>query len=236
MQACQGTGQASSLPGRPGRRPGGLGAALRPVQGVLVNTVSGEGADFAREGARQPVLHLGEPGVVVVVRPHPNLAGTPDAFDVDLDVWSLTWLGNVMGGHGPSVAEGVDTAHGVVVRCRGCRRRMFVLPATKGDRVSSRLTVRSIRSCRGRSLRGWSTVCDGSDPPNTSSASWRACPASPREHGPPCIQEGGCDMCTATLAGGPLTCVRPEGHQHGHEFHSLDGSWVNDHHLEGGHG
>ena len=43
-------------------------------------------------------------------------------------------------------------------------------------------------------------------------------------------------MCTATLAGGPLTCVRPDGHLHGHEFHSLHGSWVNDHHVEGGHG
>jgi len=43
-------------------------------------------------------------------------------------------------------------------------------------------------------------------------------------------------MCTATLAGGPLTCVRPDGHLHGNEFHVLSGSWVNDHHLEGGHG
>jgi len=43
-------------------------------------------------------------------------------------------------------------------------------------------------------------------------------------------------MCTATLAGGPLTCVRPDGHAHGHEFHSLHGSWINDHHTEGGHG
>jgi len=43
-------------------------------------------------------------------------------------------------------------------------------------------------------------------------------------------------MCEANLAGGELTCVRPECHTGGHEFHSLHGSWVNDHHLEGGHG
>jgi hypothetical protein len=43
-------------------------------------------------------------------------------------------------------------------------------------------------------------------------------------------------MCTANLAGGPLSCVRPEGHFGGHEFHSSFGSWVNDHHGEGGHG
>ena len=43
-------------------------------------------------------------------------------------------------------------------------------------------------------------------------------------------------MCTATLAGGPLTCVRPEGHDHGHEFQSLQGSWLNDRHGDGAHG
>lgn len=43
-------------------------------------------------------------------------------------------------------------------------------------------------------------------------------------------------MCAATLAGGPLSCVRPEGHPGGHEFHSLHGSWVDDKHCEGGHG
>ena len=43
-------------------------------------------------------------------------------------------------------------------------------------------------------------------------------------------------MCTATLGGGPLSCVRPEGHSGGHEYHSQSGSWVDDHHNEGGHG
>lgn len=43
-------------------------------------------------------------------------------------------------------------------------------------------------------------------------------------------------MCTATLAGGPLTCVQPEGHPGGHEYHSQFGSWLNDRHDEGGHG
>lgn len=43
-------------------------------------------------------------------------------------------------------------------------------------------------------------------------------------------------MCEAKLAGGPLTCVRREGHTGGHEFHSFYGSWVDDHHPEGGHG
>lgn len=43
-------------------------------------------------------------------------------------------------------------------------------------------------------------------------------------------------MCTETLAGGPLTCVRPEGHHGGHEFHSGCGSWVDDQHGDGGHG
>lgn len=43
-------------------------------------------------------------------------------------------------------------------------------------------------------------------------------------------------MCEARLAGGPLNCVRPEGHTGGHEYHSRDGSWVNDNHREGGHG
>ena len=43
-------------------------------------------------------------------------------------------------------------------------------------------------------------------------------------------------MCTHTLYGGPLTCVRPEGHQGGHEFHSLHGSWLDDSHEDRGHG
>jgi hypothetical protein len=43
-------------------------------------------------------------------------------------------------------------------------------------------------------------------------------------------------MCTATLSGGPLSCVRPEGHSGGHEFHSQHGSWVNDSHGDCGHG
>ncbi len=43
-------------------------------------------------------------------------------------------------------------------------------------------------------------------------------------------------MCTATLANGPLTCVRPAGHHGGHEYHSHHGSWVDDGHKEGGHG
>jgi hypothetical protein len=43
-------------------------------------------------------------------------------------------------------------------------------------------------------------------------------------------------MCTANLAGGPLSCVRPEGHLGGHEYHSLHGSWLNDSHADGGHG
>ena len=43
-------------------------------------------------------------------------------------------------------------------------------------------------------------------------------------------------MCTANLAGGPLNCVRPQGHSGGHEYHSLHGSGVDDNHGEGGHG
>jgi hypothetical protein len=43
-------------------------------------------------------------------------------------------------------------------------------------------------------------------------------------------------MCAATLFDGPLTCVRPESHDGGHEYHSRDGSWVNDTHSDGGHG
>lgn len=43
-------------------------------------------------------------------------------------------------------------------------------------------------------------------------------------------------MCGATLAGGPLSCVRPSGHIHGHLYHSLNGSWVDDRHAESGHG
>ena len=44
------------------------------------------------------------------------------------------------------------------------------------------------------------------------------------------------DMCTSTLAGGPLHCVRPQGHPGGHEFHSQYASWLDDRHGEGGHG
>jgi hypothetical protein len=43
-------------------------------------------------------------------------------------------------------------------------------------------------------------------------------------------------MCSATLADGPLSCVRPDGHVGGHEFHSEHGSWIDDGHGEGGHG
>jgi hypothetical protein len=43
-------------------------------------------------------------------------------------------------------------------------------------------------------------------------------------------------MCEANLSGGPLSCVLPEGHASGHEYHSSSGSWVNDHHGDGGHG
>jgi hypothetical protein len=43
-------------------------------------------------------------------------------------------------------------------------------------------------------------------------------------------------MCTENLAGGPLSCVRPEGHSGGHMYHSLHGSWLNDSHADGGHG
>lgn len=43
-------------------------------------------------------------------------------------------------------------------------------------------------------------------------------------------------MCDATLAGGPLHCVRPAGHSNGHEFHSRCGSWLDDKHGEAGHG
>jgi hypothetical protein len=42
--------------------------------------------------------------------------------------------------------------------------------------------------------------------------------------------------CTASLAGGPLTCVRQADHAGGHEYHALHGSWVDDRHSEGGHG
>jgi RNA polymerase sigma factor (sigma-70 family) len=44
------------------------------------------------------------------------------------------------------------------------------------------------------------------------------------------------DRCDAFLAGGPLECVRPQGHPGGHAFHSGRGSWVDDRHGEGGHG
>ena len=37
-------------------------------------------------------------------------------------------------------------------------------------------------------------------------------------------------MCHATLAGGPLGCVRPQGHDGGHVYHSADGSWVGSRH------
>jgi hypothetical protein len=43
-------------------------------------------------------------------------------------------------------------------------------------------------------------------------------------------------VCGAILGDGPLQCVRPEGHSGGHEYHSHDGSWVDDKHEEGGHG
>ena len=43
-------------------------------------------------------------------------------------------------------------------------------------------------------------------------------------------------MCSTTLGDGPLTCVLPEGHSGGHEFHAQDGSWIDDGHGEGGHG
>jgi hypothetical protein len=43
-------------------------------------------------------------------------------------------------------------------------------------------------------------------------------------------------MCEMTLADGPLHCVRPDGHAGGHVFHSLYGTWVDDKHVEGGHG
>ena len=38
-------------------------------------------------------------------------------------------------------------------------------------------------------------------------------------------------MCTANLAGGPLTCVRPAGHHGGHVYHCHHGSWVADRHV-----
>jgi hypothetical protein len=44
------------------------------------------------------------------------------------------------------------------------------------------------------------------------------------------------EMCSATLADGPLSCVRPDGHLDGHEFHSQHGSWVDDTRPDGGHG
>lgn len=37
-------------------------------------------------------------------------------------------------------------------------------------------------------------------------------------------------MCHATLAGGPLSCVRPQDHVGGHVYHSGHGSWVGDRH------
>lgn len=43
-------------------------------------------------------------------------------------------------------------------------------------------------------------------------------------------------MCTKTLAGGPLGCVRPQGHGGGHVYHSQSGSWVDDKHGAGSHG
>ena len=43
-------------------------------------------------------------------------------------------------------------------------------------------------------------------------------------------------MCTATLADGPLTCVRPEGHSGGHVYHSAVGSWVPDRQGQASHG
>jgi hypothetical protein len=43
-------------------------------------------------------------------------------------------------------------------------------------------------------------------------------------------------MCNATLAGGPLSCVRPDHHDGGHAYQSQSGSWVDDGHGEGGHG
>ena len=43
-------------------------------------------------------------------------------------------------------------------------------------------------------------------------------------------------MCGATLAGGPLGCVRPEGHSHGHAYQSGLGSWLDDRHGDSGHG
>ena len=48
--------------------------------------------------------------------------------------------------------------------------------------------------------------------------------------------EEGSEMCSTTLADGPLSCVRPEGHSGGHEFHAESGSWIDDVHGEGGHG
>jgi hypothetical protein len=43
-------------------------------------------------------------------------------------------------------------------------------------------------------------------------------------------------MCNATLAGGPLGCVRPEGHIDGHEYHATSGSWLEDRHGDATHG
>ena len=43
-------------------------------------------------------------------------------------------------------------------------------------------------------------------------------------------------MCNATLANGPLTCVRIETHVSGHVYQSLTGSWVPDGHADGGQG
>jgi hypothetical protein len=43
-------------------------------------------------------------------------------------------------------------------------------------------------------------------------------------------------VCDAILGGGPLQCVRPEGHSGDHEYHSHAGSWVDDKHGDGGHG
>ena len=55
------------------------------------------------------------------------------------------------------------------------------------------------------------------------------------QDGLPCRSKEGSTMCTATLSGGPLSCVRPRP-SGGHEFHSLHGSWVNDSHGDCGHG
>ena len=40
-------------------------------------------------------------------------------------------------------------------------------------------------------------------------------------------------MCESHLNDGPLTCVRPAGHQGGHVYHCDHGSWVPDRHGNG---